>query len=325
MTAGPALPAIPALPAGLPPGLEVGGRLAGGNTNDVYSARWNDGDVILRVYGSHPIDRDRELQAMLALAESRICPRVLFEFEGGRVEEMARGVSPEPADVRRPDIMKSVAEALARLHQTRVPGADQHPQLWAVVQDWAARAAGLPAYQAVLKGTGVSDLRAEAGRLRAQFESMGAASFDVGFCHNDLNTPNLLVEGESVTLIDFEYAGTNYISFDIANFLNELGYNYKVTTPPGFEICPPATEDEKRLFVRCYLQRRSGAEPSPGEIALLMRQVALMSIVSHLQWVCWSVCRAENAASEPTVLDFVEYARHRLTALHDGFRIAFET
>ena len=44
------------------------------------------------------------------------------------------------------------------------------------------------------------------------------------FCHNDLLLANILydAQGCAVSFIDFEYAGPNYMAFDIANHFNEF-------------------------------------------------------------------------------------------------------
>ena len=43
------------------------------------------------------------------------------------------------------------------------------------------------------------------------------------FCHNDLLCGNIMVNDSTaaITLIDFEYGGTNFRGFDIANHFNE--------------------------------------------------------------------------------------------------------
>jgi len=52
----------------------------------------------------------------------------------------------------------------------------------------------------------------------------------IGFCHNDLLLANILYDQEkhSIHFIDFEYAGLNYLAYDIANHFCEFaGNNYE--------------------------------------------------------------------------------------------------
>ena len=76
-------------------------------------------------------------------------------------------------------------------------------------------------------------------------------------CHNDLNPLNLFkldCPNKRILFIDFEYAGTNYISYDIANFMNETTIDYQVSTTPGFQYVPENEFDEAKIkdFVIFY-------------------------------------------------------------------------
>lgn len=56
--------------------------------------------------------------------------------------------------------------------------------------------------------------------------------------HNDLNNTNILYDKEKDTLklIDYEFAGFNYRSFEFGNFFNELTWNYELDEPPYFQV-----------------------------------------------------------------------------------------
>lgn len=66
-----------------------------------------------------------------------------------------------------------------------------------------------------------SDLLHELEWVRTRLVQLGSP---VVFCHNDLLLANILYEKESDALnfIDFEYAGPNYQSYDIANHFCEF-------------------------------------------------------------------------------------------------------
>jgi len=59
----------------------------------------------------------------------------------------------------------------------------------------------------------------------------------VRLCHNDLNNLNMmLIAGTNdVRFIDLEYSRSNYLAYDLANFLNECAFDYSVKEPPFFE------------------------------------------------------------------------------------------
>lgn len=66
-------------------------------------------------------------------------------------------------------------------------------------------------------------------------------------------------EEKKIILIDFEYAGKNYISYDIANFINESSINYKFEEYPFFEFRQELSKDEEylRYFAKNYLLARN--------------------------------------------------------------------
>lgn len=77
-------------------------------------------------------------------------------------------------------------------------------------------------------------------------------------CHNDLNPLNLFkldYPNKRILFIDFEYAGTNYVSYDIANFMNETTIDYSIPNSPGFQYVPENdfTHSKIKDFVKFYL------------------------------------------------------------------------
>lgn len=48
------------------------------------------------------------------------------------------------------------------------------------------------------------------------------------FCHNDLLLANVIYCGNTVSFIDYEYAGYNYQAFDIANHFIEFAGVYLI-------------------------------------------------------------------------------------------------
>ena len=61
---------------------------------------------------------------------------------------------------------------------------------------------------------------------------------DVAFSHNDVQRSNVLFDGESLVLIDFEYAGWNPRAYDLANFINECAVDLAHPFPPGIKYYP---------------------------------------------------------------------------------------
>lgn len=76
---------------------------------------------------------------------------------------------------------------------------------------------------------------------------------DIGFGHNDLLSFNVILneKEDKVHFIDFEYAGYNYRSFDIANHFCEFsGFNVDTSKYP--------TKEMQTRFIRTYLTEYNG-------------------------------------------------------------------
>ena len=52
------------------------------------------------------------------------------------------------------------------------------------------------------------------------------------FCHNDLNVGNIIENNTALTLIDYEFAGMNFLGYELGNFFNELASEYE----PNFQF-----------------------------------------------------------------------------------------
>lgn len=88
--------------------------------------------------------------------------------------------------------------------------------------------------------------------MRPVFDFLQRDKWQISLCHNDLYEPNLLVEGNTLHLIDWEFAGDADIGFDICKL-------FAVHNPPYNEIDDwvngyfgrKITEVEKRHLIAC--------------------------------------------------------------------------
>ncbi len=147
-----------------------------------------------------------------------------------------------------------VAEALARLHATRV--------------------AGLPAYsprrgaEGVLAagraiGTALPDLAAEVDRLATSLAAdLGTVAGPGTTTHGDFSDNQVLVSDAGVALLDFDTVGLGNPLFDVGNFLAQLS----ARLPPG------AADAARVIFLDAYAAFRPGA----CEHALLFEAAALL-------------------------------------------------
>lgn len=132
----------------------------------------------------------------------------------------------------------------------------------------------------------------------------------VGFCHNDLQYGNIMIyeETKQVTLIDYEYASSNPVAFDIANHFCEMAADYHTATPHVLDFTKHPDTDEQGRFVQTYLSS-SGEKPSDVEVEKLLGLIAKYTLASHLFWGLWGII--SEHVNKNIDFEYKEYARQR--------------
>ena len=139
--------------------------------------------------------------------------------------------------------------------------------------------------------------------------------FDVLFCHNDLIAANIMLrevpqpsygEKPDIQLIDFEYGGVNFVSFDIANHFNEFAGGTDDANP-RYDRFP--TVEERRRFIGKYAEARGFGEDA---VELLMEEVDIFLVINHFFWGSWAIYQAANEGLEGT-FDYLQYGSRRIS------------
>ncbi|AQQ00365.1 choline kinase [Pseudoalteromonas aliena] len=168
-------------------------RLLNGLSNDNFLIRTKQKGYLLKCYKSHwPAIG---LEAQRFLSEFNICPapvwldkknsRAVFNYIEGNTSQSG--------------ITLSFINKLAQVHNYNVSTAP------------IAIAKELHFYQS-------SDVYTQyKPQIEQALKAVAAMQFDEGFCHNDLVKDNIIVNASGMYLIDFEYAKTNDIYFDLAS------------------------------------------------------------------------------------------------------------
>ena len=108
------------------------------------------------------------------------------------------------------------------------------------------------------------------------------------FSHNDLSSPNILVDNSRIHFIDYDYLGTNYLAYDIANFLSETTFDYFSEDYPGFKHFRRLTFEEVTLYSKFY----------EGYYADMELDVFKFLSVLNLYWAFWGIKLFENYKGE---------------------------
>ena len=196
--------------------------LDGGITNRNYRVVMGGEDYVLRICGKDTavlgIDRDAECEATMAAARIGVGPEVVVyrpdlevlvtRWVGGRVATAE--------ELRSVPVLEHVAVALRAVHGG--PPLAVRFDAFALVVEYRdeilERGGRDPA--------GYHEASAAAARIAA---ALTGPDHEPVPCHNDLLTANFLFDGDSVRIVDWEYAGMGDRFFDLGNLAvnNGLG------------------------------------------------------------------------------------------------------
>jgi thiamine kinase-like enzyme len=233
--------------------------LPGGITNLNYRVDVDDQAFVVRIWAPKAdllgINRQREYRCTLAAARAGVAPEVVhfLPAEGIMITRFLQGRGLSPQEMAQPDVMARVVQAMRRYY-----GAEGFEGSFSAFD-------AIVGYVNTARRLGVP-LPADIKAMQAQVLEISAAlrrgQTIVGPCHNDLWGPNLIDDGESVRVVDWEYAGTGDVCFDLANF--------------AIHHASPEAGDEPLL--RAYF----------GEVTdALVARVKLLKIVADLREALW--------------------------------------
>uniref|UniRef100_A0A452ZNQ7 Choline kinase N-terminal domain-containing protein n=2 Tax=Aegilops tauschii subsp. strangulata TaxID=200361 RepID=A0A452ZNQ7_AEGTS len=273
--------------------------LKGAMTNEVYQVRWLTGGgeekgegeyrkVLMRVYGEGVevfFDREDEVRTFECMSRHGHGPRLLGRFPTGRVEEFIHARTLSAVDLRDPEIAAIIASKLREFHHLDMPG-PKRVLMWDRLRNWLKTAKSVcPSDEA--KEFRLDNLEKEINALESEFSGEDQC---IGFCHNDLQYGNIMIDEETkaLTIIDYEYASFNPIAFDISNHFCEMAADYHSEEPHILDYTKYPDLDERKRFVQTYLSS-SGEEPDAEKIKDLMNNIEKYTLASHLVWGLWGI------------------------------------
>ncbi|KAA8519289.1 hypothetical protein F0562_013545 [Nyssa sinensis] len=286
--------------------------LKGAMTNQVYQIKWptnreHSRKVLVRIYGDGVeifFDRNNEIQTFEFMSKHGQGPRLLGRFSNGRIEEFIHARTLSASDLRDPDISALIATKMKEFHDLDMPGR-KNVFLWDRLRNWLSAAKSMS-----------SPEEADAFRLDALEQeicilekNLSGDDHLIGFCHNDLQYGNIMIDEEtrSITIIDYEYASYNLIAYDIANHFCEMAANYHTETPHILDFSKYPGLEERQRFVQIYLSS-SGDQPSDLEMEELVQDIEKYTLASHLLWGLWGIISEHVNEID---FDYMEYARQR--------------
>ncbi|KAG0518961.1 hypothetical protein BDA96_09G222800 [Sorghum bicolor] len=295
--------------------------LKGAMTNEVYQARWaittttggggaeagrDARTVLVRVYGEGVdlfFDREDEVRTFEFMSRHGLGPRLLGRFPNGRVEEFIHARTLSAPDLRDPEISAIIASKLREFHSLDMPGS-KYVLIWERLRNWLKTAKSLYSSDEA-KEFCLDSMEEEITALENEFSEECER---VGFCHNDLQYGNIMIDEETklLTIIDYEYASFNPVAYDIANHFCEMAADYHSEKPHILDYSKYPDTNERKKFVQTYLS--SSGEESEVEVENLIKSIENYTLASHLVWGLWGIISDHVNDID---FDYKEYARQR--------------
>ncbi|PKA46805.1 choline/ethanolamine kinase [Apostasia shenzhenica] len=291
-------------------------QLKGAMTNEVFEINWsaegNGGGetgrkVLVRTYGEGVdvfFDREDEIRTFEFMSKHGQGPRLLGRFPNGRIEEFIRARTLSATDLRDPEISALLASKLKEFHDLDMP-CPKKAHLWYRLRNWLKAAQRFCSSEEA-KEFCLDTLEKEISTLNS---ALSADDQLIGFCHNDLQYGNIMMDEETrqITIIDYEYASFNPIAYDIANHFCEMTADYHTNIPHILDYSKYPDHEERKRFVTVYL-KSSEKQPSAEEIENLLQSIEKYTLASHLLWGLWGVISEHVNEID---FNYMEYARQR--------------
>ena len=298
--------------------------------------------VVCRVYGSSTdlfVSRTDESEMVVALNRSNFGAKVRAVFQGGWIEDFIPSSSLTPIDMKKREILRTVAGIIKRFHELEMPHRIARPkkmttaascndtknkdhdvereqqkeednsadnnvagEFWETVDVWYAMAQDVSFPEDPEKQKLLDALRVPdlKEKIKRVRKMCDATNSPTVFCHNDIHAGNFLVEEPSKKLI-------------------LIDFEYSAHGPRGFDLanffCEFAgfecdysllpDKETRETFYDVYIT----PEQASCSVEQLEKEVEVFYIATHLFWGIWSVLQSKFS---PIEFDFLDYARMRL-------------
>jgi aminoglycoside phosphotransferase (APT) family kinase protein len=238
-------------------------RLGNGLVNETYRVVRGESAYVLRVAAANSydlgLDRAWEARVLERAVAADLAPVPVYcdPQRGILITRWVDGRPWSPVDVRRQSNIARMAELMRRIHALPMPAPARlmSPAKWIEYygaaltrhRDVSAETSASPDAQ------GARDLSAAAARrLKALSVLPGVAPV---VCHSDLHTLNLVDRGDSLLLLDWEYAHAADPLWDLAGWSanNDLEDNVSHDLLASYTGRPPARTDYLRLQLLGWL------------------------------------------------------------------------
>jgi thiamine kinase len=275
-------------------------RSGTGLVNETYRVLRDGHAYALRVAAGDSydlgLDRAWEARVLARAAAADLAPALEYcdPQRGILIAHWVDGRSWSPTDVRRQANISRMAELLRRIHALPMPTPARvmGPVNW--IECYGAALRNVPAETPAQRPGARADrdhLPAAAARRLASLAAL--PSVDPVVCHSDLHTLNLVDRGNSLVLLDWEYAHAADPLWDLAGWSanNDLEDDLKQDLLARYAGRPPTRNEYLRLqllgwlydyvcllWSELYLSRRGDESPGADTLGGIAARARLLAV-----------------------------------------------
>ncbi|CXI57196.1 choline kinase [Plasmodium berghei] len=280
--------------------------------------------ILFRIYGKYVgelYNTDLEIEVYETMSKYKISPKLLNTFSGGRIEEWLYGNPLKNEDLQNSKILIAIANMLGKFHTLAIKKTlpshwDKTPCIYKRIKEWKIQISKLKNLDK-FKGD-INKYYQESDKFikfMNKYTKEDNIRNHITFCHNDLQENNIINTNNCLRLIDFEYAGYNFIATDIAIFFIETSIDYSTDTYPFYEINKNhyISHENRKLFINEYLSIYLGKSQIPYDqkiVDSILDAIEIHALGANLLWGFWSIIRGYQVKCY-NEFDFFLYAQDR--------------
>lgn len=262
------------------------------------------------------LDGPLEREVFLQLVQADIAPHCYHYSADCRLESFYEGRTLTREDVRDPDALRGIANALYRYHRLPAEHLPEANFFTLLHQKWGPLARAtlvdhrdhFPENERRMCDELLPLLEDETRRKVARCIPNGPQVF----CHNDTYHGNVmkLTDG-SIRLLDFEFSCRNHPAFDFSNLFAETVMRHKLPDYPYFDIAEPEfTETEIGTLVGFYLDNEAFDDPSERQAQHNALVSATMDLIMLSDYM-YAMAALPLALAPIQKIPFIAYAHRR--------------
>ncbi|EAN32939.1 Choline/ethanolamine kinase family protein [Theileria parva strain Muguga] len=259
-------------------------------------------------FNSLVVNNDLQYNVAKLLGDNNFGPKIIGRFGDFTIQEWVEGDTLTNDSLQNLSVLTGIASSLAKFHKRvteLVPKEwDRTPMFLTKISVWSQHV------ERIIKK---HNLDFDYTELKHNYElfkrilsnhlnTSNSIANSVLFCHNDLFFTNILDINQGMYLIDFDFAGFNYVGWEIANFFLKPGIVHLNDPPAQFYLDDSLalTNEMKTFFVSVYLSQLLGRNvlASDDVVKEFLQSLEIHTLGVNLFWTYWGIVMSDKPKNQ---------------------------